>query len=71
MALKASDRMVEVVPGLDGWAETIQNALKPVLGSEGPKELQDLRMPLTCARSMGRSPCAPANRSPQRETSAV
>ena len=41
MAEKLSDRMVDAMPWLDTLADTVQQALAPVLGPEGPKELQD------------------------------
>src|SRR5690348_4708412 len=41
MAEKLSDRMVDAMPWLDTLADTVQQALAPLLGPQGSKELQD------------------------------
>lgn len=41
MAQTLADRVTETMPWLDEAAETVQQALNPVLGSGGPKQVQD------------------------------
>lgn len=41
MAEKLSSKIVDSLPWLDGLADTVGSALDPVLGSKGPKSLQD------------------------------
>ena len=42
MTQRLSDRVVEAIPGLDTIADAVGKALDPVLGPDGPKEVQDL-----------------------------
>lgn len=41
MAQTLADRVIESMPWLDDAAEAVQGALNPVLGPQGPKEVQD------------------------------
>jgi nitrite reductase/ring-hydroxylating ferredoxin subunit/uncharacterized membrane protein len=42
MARKLSDRLVEALPWLDDVAQPVQQALAPILGPSGNKQLQDI-----------------------------